>query len=222
MNITEKQMFLDLIEIPREQRFLKCCTKIQEKHVAVDLMIEISRRQRALLELLHAKSQKKKTVFFDLMIEIPRKQRGFELLHEYPRKQKKRNSQKTKGFLMYCMKISEEQWSPKSWPGIYRITAYSVQQSPKSWNYSMFSALGSQTLEFTASSVQQKTTSRNLPHYQRYFQGTDAHESKPSEEGPSPLFSSVTKVTVWEFFPVTGCWLWSHNKQIELELIPPK
>ena len=53
-------------------------------------------------------------------------------------------------------------------PKILEFTALSVH-------------LGPQTLKFTACSVQGKTNSRNQPHYQRYVQGADAHESKPSE-----------------------------------------
>ena len=56
------------------------------------------------------------------------------------------------------------------------------------------------SLEVTAFSVQGKTTVTNQRHYQCYFQGTDAHESKPPEEVPSHLCLQSGTCPFWPFF----------------------
>ena len=61
--------------------------------------------------------------------------------------------------------------NPKPW----NLQHFQCIEAPNPGIYRIFSAAEDHIQESAA--------------YQRYFQGADAHESKPSEEGPSQFFS---------------------------------
>ena len=187
------------------------------------------------LDLLHARDSQKTKVFFELLHENPRKKNKWFLTSWL-------KCPDNKGFFGF---LARSKWSfwPDDWPFpenkglVFWITAWKSKKNkcffwPGNWN-----SKTKVSFRFTARNSQKNNgapnprthrisqcspKSWNQPHHQRYFQGTPFHEPKPSEGGPS--HSSVRKVTILGALPVTGCWLWSHNKQKKSnwELIPPK
>ena len=193
---SRKVGFLDLLHERNSQKtngfFSNCCMKITQQRV-VFWPAWISRKQKF---FWNTARKSKKNVFFTWWLTFPENKGFFELLHENPRKPSvltwslnfpenkvffellHENPRKTSGFFAWWLKFQENK-------GFFCCAAWNQKNNgaPNPAIYITFSALEPQLLECYSVFSAAETTSRNQPHYQRYFQGTDAHESKPSEEG---------------------------------------